>query len=104
MWVSETAVRPLLSALSWVGTLPNLVEAARFYAARHKRTVAKRVADVVSELIELKQGRGASARYLDDLRCRLGIFAQSFQKATCDVTTAEIRNGSMAGSSPRRVT
>jgi hypothetical protein len=73
------------------GGLPNLMEAARFYVARHKKTAAKPVADVVAELIVLKEGRGASVRYLQDLRYRLNCFAESFRKDTCNVTTAEIQ-------------
>ncbi|HEV8543770.1 MAG TPA: hypothetical protein VGR78_15360, partial [Verrucomicrobiae bacterium] len=60
-----------------VGGLPGSMEAARFYAARRKPTTAKRVADVVTDLIALKEGRGAADRYLDDLRYRLNSFEDS---------------------------
>jgi integrase len=77
--------------LKLVGDLPNLHAAAKFYAARHKRTVSKRVADVVAELLTLKQARRKSGRYLADLRSRLGRFADAFQKDACNVTTAEVQ-------------
>src|SRR6185369_11500146 len=57
--------------LKLVGDLPNLHAAAKFYAARYKRTERKPVADVVEELLSVKEKRGASARYLQDLRFRL---------------------------------
>ncbi len=69
----------------------DVVAAAKFYAARHKRTIAKRVENVVAELLKIKEARGASPRYLQDLRTRLGKFAGDFQKDTCNVTTAEIQ-------------
>jgi hypothetical protein len=42
------------------------------------------------ELLAVKEARGASGRYLQDLRSRLNRFAESFQKNAGDVTTAEI--------------
>ncbi len=74
-----------------VGDLPGVVAAAKFYAARHKRTVPKRVADVVAELLTIKEARGASPRYLQDLRTRLNRFAESFCKDANNVTTAEVQ-------------
>jgi integrase len=65
--------------------------AARFYKARNKQTEAKRVADVVAEMLAVKEARGASARYLQDLRYRLGRFSEAFQKDTCNVTTSEVQ-------------
>jgi len=53
--------------------------------------VAKRVADVVAELLAAKEARKKSGRYLSDLRSRLGRFAEAFQKDTCNVTTAEVQ-------------
>jgi len=77
--------------LKLVGDLPNLHAAAKFYAARHKRTVAKPVSAVVAELLAVKEARNASPRYLQDLRFRLGRFADAFRKDACNVTTAEIQ-------------
>lgn len=77
--------------LKIIGGLPNLMEAVRFYSARHKKTTARPVADVVAELLALKESRGASERYLEDLRYRLNCFAASFHKDTCNVTTAEVQ-------------
>ncbi len=65
--------------------------AAKFCATRRKRTVGKAVSAVVAELLAVKEARGASARYLQDLRHRLNRFADNFQKDACNVTTAEIQ-------------
>jgi integrase len=77
--------------LKLVGTLPNVMEAVRFYANRRKQSVRKRVPEVLAELLAIKESRGASARYLQDLRYRLNKFALSFQRDACNITTAEIQ-------------
>ena len=51
--------------------LPSLHAAVKFYRARFKQTVAKPVADVVVELLKVKQARGVSDRYRADLDSRL---------------------------------
>jgi integrase len=85
------AASTVADCLKLVGGLTDLLAAARFYSARHKRTTAKRVSEVVAELLVVKEARKASDRYLQDLRYRLNRFAASFQKDTCNVTTAEIQ-------------
>ena len=82
-----SAADTMAGCLKIVGGLADLNAACRFYQVRHKRTVAKPVAEVVDELIALKAKRGASARYLGDLRFRLGRIADNFRKNACDVTT-----------------
>lgn len=84
-------ISTLAECLKLVGDLPNLHAAAKFYAARHKQTVSRPVADVVPELLKLKDARKASVRYLSDLRYRLAQFADALRKNTNDVTTAEIQ-------------
>ena len=84
------AVTTLAEAVKLVGDLPGVVAAAKFYA-RHKRTTAKRVADVVAELLTNKEAHGASERYIQSLRHRLNRFAEDFQRDTCNITTAEIQ-------------
>ena len=86
-----TAASTLAECLKLVGDLPNLHAAAKFYAARHKQTQRKRIAEVVAELLKVKAARKASPRYLDDLRSRLTRFADAFHKDACDVTTAEVQ-------------
>ncbi len=71
------------------GDLPSLHAAAKFYAARHKQITRKPVAEIVSELLVVKEGRRCSPRYLSDLQSRLGHFAADFKKDCCDVTTAQ---------------
>jgi integrase len=62
-----------------------LVDAARFYARHHGRDVKRKaVTDAVQEMIEAKKIGGLSDVYLNDLRYRLGMFADSFQ---CDLVS-----------------
>ena len=84
-------VATVAECLKHVGGLADVTAACRFYAARHKPTVAKRVADAVAEMLSVKAARGASERYLRDLRGRLNKFAAAFQKDARNVTTPEIQ-------------
>jgi hypothetical protein len=65
--------------------------AANFFRKRHKVIEAKRVADLVAELILSKESRGLSGRYLSDLRSRLNKFSAAFQKNVGDVTANEVQ-------------
>jgi integrase len=71
--------------------LSNLHAACRFYAARFKQVARKPVAEVVSEFLPIKAARGASGRYIQDLRYRLNRFAGDCNKECCNVTTAEVQ-------------
>lgn len=85
------AVEKLLEAVEVVGDVAKVTEACEFYAARNKRTTRKSVAAVVAELLSIKESRGASVRYMQDLRNRLARFADAFCKDACNVLTADIQ-------------
>lgn len=85
------AVAALIEAVKLTGDLPGVAAAARFYKAKHKTVTPKRVADVVSELLALKKTRGASERYLGDLKFRLEKFADKFQCNIGSVQTSDIQ-------------
>lgn len=87
----DAATATVAECLSAVGNVANLHAAVRFYLQRHKLITAKRVGEVVADLIAIKESRGASARYLKDLHYRLDRFADSFAKDIGNVTTAEIQ-------------
>ena len=87
----DAATATVADCLKAVGDLSNLQAAAKFYAARHKQITPKRVADVVTELMMVKESRGASVRYIGDLHSRLTRFAEAFVKDAGNVTTAEIQ-------------
>jgi integrase len=62
-----------------------LIDAARFYARHHGRDVKRKaVSDAVREMGEAKKVAGVSSVYLNDLRYRLGMFADCFQ---CDLVS-----------------
>lgn len=86
------AADTLAKCLEIVGDLPNLHAAVKFYTARNRRVTRKRVAEVVAELLAVKESRQAKPRYLHDLHSRLGRISAAFQKDCCDVTTAEIQH------------
>ncbi|MHC1764621.1 MAG: tyrosine-type recombinase/integrase [Verrucomicrobiia bacterium] len=87
----DAATSAVAECLKVVPGLANLHAAVQFYAARHKTITPKRVAEVVAELIAVKQQRGASARYLKDLHYRLDRFAEAFSMEIGNVTTAQIQ-------------
>lgn len=87
----DAATGVIAESLKVVASLSEIHAAVKFYATRHKTITAKRVPDVVTELIQLKENDGASARYIKDLHYRLDRFAESFQKDIGSVTTAEIQ-------------
>ncbi len=86
-----SAADTLAKCLGTVHDLSGLLAAVKFYAARHKSLTRKSVAEVVTELLTVKEARKASTRYLQDLRVRLARFAEAFRKDCCDVTTADVQ-------------
>ena len=98
------AIEKLLDAVEIVGDVEKVIEACRLYAARNKRTTRKPVADVVAELLAIKESRGASAR-----TCRTCATASSSSPTLSAKTLATsrrrtFRHGSTAGSSRRKTT
>jgi integrase len=70
-----------------------LVDAARFYARHHGRDIKRKaVVDAVREMIEAKKRDGVSDVYLNDLRYRLGAFADCFQCDLVSLTTDDVRS------------
>ena len=58
----DAAIATVAECLKSVGDLANLHAAVKFYAARHKQTTKKPVADVVAEFLKIKADRGAELR------------------------------------------
>jgi len=70
-----------------------LVDAARFCARHLGREVKRKaVVDAVREMIESKKSGGVSDVYLNDLRYRLGVFADCFQCDLVSLTPDDVRN------------
>ncbi len=86
------AARTVAACLEHVGSLSKLEEAAKYFAERNKKVTAKPIAALVADLLKTKETRGASPRYLQDLRYRLNRFAADFNKQVGDVTTGELQH------------
>lgn len=70
-----------------------LIDAARFYARHHGRHVKRKaVHDAVEEMIEAKKTGGLSDVYLNDLRYRLGMFADCFRCDVVSLTPDDMQN------------
>jgi len=88
----DSATATVAECLKDVGDLANLRAAAKLYRQRHKQIVKKSVPELVAEFLDLKKSRGASPRYLTDLRWRLEKFAADCTKEAANVTTADIQD------------
>jgi integrase len=84
-------VYKMAEAVKIAGDVSTVLEACKFYVARHKKTIQKPVAEVVEEMLAVRKTSGASQRYLQDLRLRLNRFAAAFPKSACNVTTSDIQ-------------
>jgi site-specific recombinase XerD len=82
----------LASWLKILGDLANIHAAVKYFRERHKHTEKKPVPKVVEELLKVKKARGASERYLADLKGRLERFAEDCNKDCCNITTADIQD------------
>lgn len=87
----SAACSTVAGCLKLVGDLSNVSAAVRYWAARNKQVTKKTVADVVTEFLAIKKGRGASARYMGDLKGRLDRFADDCKRDACKVTTADVQ-------------
>ena len=68
------------------------IKAAKFFKERNTDDLPQKpVAEVVSELLTTKEARGASGRYISDLRARLTRFAESFKVNIADVQTGDVQ-------------
>lgn len=88
----DAATATVAQCLRTVGDLANLHAAAKFYAARHKQTTKKSVAEVVAQLLKIKEAQGASERYMKDLTGRLERFGADCRKDACNLTTTDIQD------------
>ena len=58
--IGLTAAAETIAAAVQYVDLASVVTACKFYSERHKRVVPKRVADVVAELLKIKEARGGN--------------------------------------------
>ncbi len=85
-------VETLVEGLKLVGDCQIIRWACEEYVENHRAVTPKPVAEAVKELIEIKQARGASPRYIADLRYRLGKLARSIIKNLGDVSVRDIQS------------
>ncbi|HNQ90685.1 MAG TPA: tyrosine-type recombinase/integrase [Verrucomicrobiota bacterium] len=87
----EIAAVTLAECLKVLPDHQAVIAAAQHWAQRLRTVTPKPVSEVVTAMLEVKRSDEASPRYLQDLRFRLGRFADAFHKDISDVTTAEIQ-------------
>jgi integrase len=70
----------------------SLVDVARYYAEHQLLDVPnKSVQEVYEEMLKAKKDEGLSERYIEDLKSRVGKFAEDFKKNISSVTGPEIK-------------
>jgi integrase len=87
----DATTTTVVNCLGIVPDLQTIEAACRFYKQRHKKTQAKTVAEVVTDLLTVKKLDGISDRYTDDLNSRLTRFADDFKCNIGSVDTASIQ-------------
>jgi integrase len=87
----DAATTTIANCLKIVPDLQAVEAACRFYKARHKTVAAKPVAEVVTELLEVKKSHGASDRYIEDLKNRLTRYADDTKCSIGSVDTASVQ-------------
>lgn len=88
----ELSASRYAEAAAILGSGERLVEAARFLAKRDpSRLPQKTVREAADEFIAQRTQRGASPRYLADLKHRLGRFAQAFAVQVAAVQSADVQ-------------
>ena len=78
-------------ALKLTGGLSAVLQAVEAWTRDYRTVTRKPVAEVVKELIGLKERGGMSRRHVNDLRSSLNRFAASVKKDTCDVSTSDVQ-------------
>lgn len=87
----DAATAKIAECLKVVAGLAQVGEACQFFAARHRQIELRQVSKVVEDLLKIKEARGASDRYLGDLRYRLNRFADDFKVDIDKVTTSQVQ-------------
>ncbi len=87
----ELACSIFAEAVRIVGKPSAILDACRLYQATHAGVTAKALAEAVTEYVGVKESQGASARYRQDLKHRLGRLAESFHVNVDDVQTSTLQ-------------
>ena len=87
----EIAAATVAQAVKLMGR-DGILEAVRFYVQHNADKIIPRTTQqVVTELIEARQARNKSVRYVADLRARLGRFADVFRTDISSITGPDIQ-------------
>lgn len=88
----ELACARYAAAARALGDGGRLEQAVKFFLDRNPDNLPRKtVAEVVTELVALKEARAKSPRYVRDLRTRLSKFAAAFRVDLATITTAQIQ-------------
>ena len=82
----DVAVSQYVHAETLLHGIGTLTDAARFFVKQHAGFESRVLVDqAVEELLKTRRSDGSSPIHIDDLECRLGLFAKAFSCPICEV-------------------
>ena len=89
----DVAVSQYVHAESILNGLGTLADAAQFFVKQHAGFKNRVLVDqAVEELLKARRSDGSSLIHIDDLKCRLGVFAKAFSCPLCEVRDTDIHD------------
>ena len=89
----DVAVSEYIHAETLLNGIGTLTDAARFFVKQHMGFESRvLVHQAVEELLKTRRNDGSSPIHIDDLECRLGVFAKAFSCPICEVRDTDIHD------------
>ncbi len=89
----DVAVSQFVHAETLLHGICSLTDAARYFVKQHAGFECRVLVDqAVEELLKTRRSDGSSPVHIDDLVCRLGMFAKAFSCPICEVRDTDIHD------------
>jgi len=89
----DVAVNEYAHAVTLLNGVGTLTEAVRLFVRHHAGFQSRvMVSQAVEELLKARRSDGSSPIHIDDLECRLGVFAKAFSCPICEVRDTDIHD------------
>ena len=89
----DVAVSQYVHAETLLNGIGTLTDAVRLFVKQHAGFESRVLVDqAVEELLKTRRSDGSSPIHIDDLECRLGVFAKAFSCPLCEVRDTDIHD------------
>ncbi len=89
----DVAISEYVYARNLLNGAGTLTEAARLFVKQHSSFQSRiLVGQAVEDLLKTRRSDGSSPIHIDDLECRLGVFATAFSCPICEVRDTDIHD------------